>query len=106
MNRSRGGSATRDTVGRHRRAVLGADHSEIDDAQRGPGHVRQPGLPGAGSRAGGSFSVGSSKVDVAATQGAPSGYYPSYWQYGLATVFFDGDRVSGWSNAGGVLKVK
>ena len=50
-------------------------------------------------------SVGSTKSDVAAVQGVPTGYHPSYWNYGLATVEFDGDRVKSWSNIGNVLHV-
>jgi hypothetical protein len=62
-------------------------------------------LPGAGIRPQDSFSVGASKSDVAAVQGVPSGYYPTYWSYGLATVTFAGDRVSGWANTNSVLRV-
>jgi hypothetical protein len=62
-------------------------------------------LPGAGTQPQGRFGVGASKDEVASVQGIPSSYYPSYWQYGLATVNFEGNHVSGWSNAGTVLKV-
>jgi len=63
-------------------------------------------LPGAGTQPQGKLSVGSTKSDVAAIQGVPTGYYPTYWRYGLATVDFDGERVKGWSNAGITLKVR
>lgn len=56
-------------------------------------------LPGAGTRPQDRFSVGASTSDVAAVQGVPTSYAANYWQYGLATVMFDGGRVSGWSNA-------
>jgi hypothetical protein len=62
-------------------------------------------LPGAGTRAGGSFSVNSSRADVAAVQGVPSGYHASYWNYRFATIDFTDDRVTGWSNIGGILRV-
>jgi hypothetical protein len=62
-------------------------------------------LPGANTRQQDTFSVGASKSDVAAVQGVPSGYYPTYWAYGLATISFAGDRVSGWANSGNTLKV-
>jgi hypothetical protein len=69
------------------------------------GGVLRVSLEGAGTRANGTFAVGSSKSDVAAVQGVPTGYHPSYWNYGLATVEFDGDRVKSWSNIGNVLHV-
>src|SRR6202022_1087752 len=62
-------------------------------------------LPGANTRQEDTFSVGASKSEVAAVQGVPSGYYPTYWSYGLATVPFAGDRVSGWANKNSVLRV-
>jgi hypothetical protein len=51
------------------------------------------------------FSLGVTRSEVAAVQGVPSGYYPTYWRYGLATVDFDGDRVKSWTNSGNTLRV-
>jgi hypothetical protein len=67
--------------------------------------VLQVSMAGASSRPQDTFSIGASRSDVAAVQGVPSGYYPTYWRYGLATVDFAGDRVSGWANAGSVLRL-
>ena len=47
----------------------------------------------------GSITIGSTTDDVLARLGAPTGRYPSYWQYGLATINFADGRVVGWSNA-------
>lgn len=50
-------------------------------------------------------TIGSSKEDVLRTMGAPSSM-DSYWYYGYSYFTFDkNDKVSGWSNFRGNLKV-
>lgn len=63
-------------------------------------------LPGAAARPNGTFTTGSTRAEVLAVQGVPTGYHAGYWSYDLATGDFEGDRVKGWSNIGNVLKVR
>src|SRR5262249_29303728 len=70
------------------------------------GNELQVSLQGAGTKPGGSFTVNSSRADVASVQGVPTGHHRNYWNYGLATVEFDGDHVSGWTSIGGMLRVE
>ncbi|MDQ6671205.1 MAG: hypothetical protein M3069_10715, partial [Chloroflexota bacterium] len=56
--------------------------------------------------AAGFFTIGSTLDQVLAVEGSPSGRYPTYWAYGLATVSFDQQgRVVGWTNADSKLHV-
>jgi hypothetical protein len=53
-----------------------------------------------------SFTIGSTKDEVLATQGTPDSLGDSYFMYGSAIVRFQGDRVVSWSNSGGKLKAQ
>jgi hypothetical protein len=45
------------------------------------------------------FGIGSTKTDVRALQGTPIHESENVWDYGLAKVFFDGSKVSGWQDS-------
>jgi len=45
------------------------------------------------------FTIGSTRTDVLAVQGIPTGYSPDTFEYGASKVFFVGDKVVGWENA-------
>jgi hypothetical protein len=70
------------------------------------GNVLRPALPGAAARPNGTFTTGSTRAEVLAVQGVPTGYHASYWSYDLATVDFERNRVKGWSNISNVLNLR
>jgi hypothetical protein len=43
------------------------------------------------------FTLGSTRSDVLAVQGQPTGSTDNVWEYGLSKVFFRGNWVVGWS---------
>jgi len=43
------------------------------------------------------FSVGSSRAEVFRAQGAPTGLTPQSYYYGASAIYFENDRVTGWS---------
>ena len=45
------------------------------------------------------FGKGSSKNEVLAVQGAPDRDAGSVWDYGVSRVYFDNDRVKGWTES-------
>jgi hypothetical protein len=50
------------------------------------------------------FSVGSTRGDVIRAQGAPAAFTLLNYQYGTSSVFFENDRVTGWSEGDVALK--
>jgi len=52
------------------------------------------------------FTLGSTKEEVLAVQGTPESVIGNIWLYGFSSVEFSGDKVKGWSNISGNLKVK
>lgn len=49
--------------------------------------------------AGGYFARGSTKAEVRAIQGEPAHQTDNTWDYGVSRVFFENDRVVGWSES-------
>ncbi|MBW1975356.1 MAG: DnaJ domain-containing protein [Deltaproteobacteria bacterium] len=54
----------------------------------------------------GFFSLGSTKQQVMAVQGPPDRVYGRAWYYGLSMLFFEGDRVVGYDNFDGRLRIR
>lgn len=52
------------------------------------------------------FGKGDSKQDVINVMGTPTSIIGHIWGYGLSSVTFDGDQVSGWSEIDVSLNVK
>lgn len=52
------------------------------------------------------FTIGSSKDEVLAIQGTPSSIIGTTWDYEFSSVYFDGDKVSGYSNISQNLKIR
>ena len=67
----------------------------------GSGHLED-------ARAGGYFTIDSTKDDVLAIQGTPDSFAESTFRYGFSRVYFDGDgHVTSWENSAlSELKVK
>jgi hypothetical protein len=45
------------------------------------------------------FTIGSTRKQVRAIQGAPNNQFANHWEYGASRVYFSGDRVVGWYEA-------
>ncbi|MCZ8514351.1 DnaJ domain-containing protein [Paenibacillus filicis] len=64
----------------------------------------------ASTESGGSLSTGSTTNDVKAIMGTPTRILDvgpiATWYYGRSTVTFTNDRVTGWDNSGGNLKLE
>ena len=54
----------------------------------------------------GYFTVGSTKDEVLAIQGKPTGVYESFWMFGSSVVHFEGNRVLRWEDFQANLKAK
>jgi isocitrate lyase len=55
----------------------------------------------------GYFTIGSTKDEVLAVQGAPTEFTDLVWYYGSSSVFFRGNRVTRWDvSSGSPLKVQ
>jgi hypothetical protein len=54
----------------------------------------------------GYFTFGSTKDEVLAIQGQPTGVYESFWLFGSSVVHFEGNRVLRWEDFQANLKVK
>ncbi len=52
------------------------------------------------------FAIGSSKDEVLAIQGTPSSITGETWDYKFSSVYFNGDRVNGYSNISRNLRVR
>lgn len=53
------------------------------------------------------FTLGSTKAEVRAALGAPSGVNGKSWSYGPSSVYFEGDWVVGWKGMQGLpLKIR
>jgi hypothetical protein len=50
------------------------------------------------------FSLGSSRGDVVRAQGDPASFTPLGYYYGTSAVYFESDRVSGWSQGDVALR--
>lgn len=72
--------------------VIGWEHDAADPLRAAP-------APHATVQERRTFTLGSSKADVRAIQGAPLVETESLWNYGLSKVYFQNGRVSGWDSS-------
>ena len=75
-------------------AVVGWNHDAANPLKAEPFPQTQAPTPTPGP-----FTIGSSKADVRAIQGAPLVETDTLWDFGLAKVYFRDDRVIGWDSS-------